>query len=591
MKENSIQGKYYTNERNVQIVLSLLKAYGIRKVIASPGTTNVTLVASMQQDPFFEIYSCVDERSAAYMACGMCAESNEPVVLTCTGATASRNYYSGLTEAYYRKLPLIAITATQNQARVGHLVAQVIDRSTVANDVTLYSEYLPFVHTAEDEWECTIKMNKAMHALKRHGGGPVHINLETSYSRDFSVKQLPEVRIIKHFDRDDDFPPIPTGRIAVFVGNHRPMSSELSAAIDEFCAANNAAVFCDHTSNYKGKYRILYSLVGAQDDYSSTLCQIDLLIHIGEVSGAYDTIGKIRPGQVWRVNEDGEIRDPFKKLSAVFEMKEAFFFKHYAQGEAQSSDYVESLRKEYTNVLSQIGEMPFSNIWIAQTLSSKLPENSVLHLGILNTLRSWNYFEIPGTVTEFSNTGGFGIDGDISAMIGASLANPDKLYLGVVGDLAFFYDLNSMGNRHVGSNVRILLINNAKGVEFRNPYHPCYQFGEDADKYMAAAGHFGNQSSSLVKHYATDLGYEYLFAKDKESFLQNIGAFLTPSPLQRPIIFEVFTNTEDEKNALCLIHHIMSSKSDLMKREVKDCAKRILPDSVIKGIKKIVGKS
>lgn len=82
--------KYYTSERNVQIVLALLKAHGIRKVIASPGTTNITLVASMQQDPFFEMYSSVDERSAAYMACGLAAESGEPVVLSCTGATASR---------------------------------------------------------------------------------------------------------------------------------------------------------------------------------------------------------------------------------------------------------------------------------------------------------------------------------------------------------------------------------------------------------------------------------------------------------------------------------------------------------------------
>ncbi|MCS3133314.1 hypothetical protein NXW30_12495 [Phocaeicola vulgatus] len=38
------------------------------------------------------MYSCVDERSAAYMACGIAAESGEPIVVTCTEATASRNY-------------------------------------------------------------------------------------------------------------------------------------------------------------------------------------------------------------------------------------------------------------------------------------------------------------------------------------------------------------------------------------------------------------------------------------------------------------------------------------------------------------------
>ena len=77
--------KYYTNERSQQIVIALLKAHGIRKVVASPGTTNITLVGSRQQDPYFEMYSSVDERSAAYIACGLAAESGEPVVLSCTG--------------------------------------------------------------------------------------------------------------------------------------------------------------------------------------------------------------------------------------------------------------------------------------------------------------------------------------------------------------------------------------------------------------------------------------------------------------------------------------------------------------------------
>ena len=109
----------YTVEKNVQMLIYLLKAHGIKKVIASPGTTNITFVASMQQDPYFEIYSAADERSAAYMACGLAAESGEPVVISCTGATASRNYVPGLTEAYYRKLPIVAITSAQHLGRIG----------------------------------------------------------------------------------------------------------------------------------------------------------------------------------------------------------------------------------------------------------------------------------------------------------------------------------------------------------------------------------------------------------------------------------------------------------------------------------------
>ena len=95
--ENLSMDMKYTDEKNIQIVLGLLKAHGIRKVIASPGTTNIGLVASMQHDSYFELYSAADERSAAYMACGLASETGEAVVLSCTGATASRNYIPALT--------------------------------------------------------------------------------------------------------------------------------------------------------------------------------------------------------------------------------------------------------------------------------------------------------------------------------------------------------------------------------------------------------------------------------------------------------------------------------------------------------------
>ena len=126
---------YYTDERNAQILIALMKEHGIKKVIASPGGTNIGVVASLQHDPYFDIFSCVDERSAAYMACGMAAESGEPVALSCTGATASRNYVPALTEAFYRKLPILAITSSHPNCDIGHHIAQVTDRRDPMPDI------------------------------------------------------------------------------------------------------------------------------------------------------------------------------------------------------------------------------------------------------------------------------------------------------------------------------------------------------------------------------------------------------------------------------------------------------------------------
>ena len=566
---------FYTSERHVLLLIALLKAKGIHKVIASPGTTNITFVASLQQDLFFDIYSAADERSAAYMACGLAAESGEPVVLSCTGATASRNYLPGLTEAYYKKLPVLAVTSVQSMANVGHIIPQVIDRSVVAKDVARLSVCLPVIKDENDAWACELKVNQALLALKRHGGGPVHINLETSYCRDFSVKQLPEVRVIDRITFHDEFPALPDGHVAVFVGSHKVWTKNETEALDKFCASHNAVVFCDHTSGYKGKYRFLSALVKAQTYNQPILPEIETLIHIGDVSGDYYTLG-ISAKQVWRVSEDGELRDTFRKLRYVFEMPESAFFAHYTDSKVGDDSYLVLCKKAYEDVYSHIPELPFSNIWMARQLAPCLPENSVLHLGILNTLRSWNFFEIPASVLSYSNVGGFGIDGDMSSLIGASLANPEKLYFGVLGDLAFFYDMNVMGNHHVGCNVRIMLVNNGRGTEFRNYNHMANMFGADADAYMAAAGHYGNKSKDLVKHYAEDLGFEYMSASSKDEFNLVYQRFVTADMTNKPMLFEVFTDSKDESDALLVISTCLKTDKDVKHEKMVETAKKVL---------------
>lgn len=575
---------YYSDEKNAQIILAILKEHGIKKVVASPGTTNMALVVSMENDKFFEMYSSVDERSAAYLACGLSNECGEPVVLSCTGATASRNYLPGLTEAFYRKLPVLAITSTQNVSKVGHHIAQVIDRSCLPKDVVKFSVSLPIVKDDEDLWDCEMKVNMAISELKRHGGGPVHINLPTTYSRSFDTRKLPKYRMIKRITSLSKFPEIPYGKIAVFVGAHSKMNPRQTEILDQFCATNNSVVFCDHTSGYKGKYRVLYALAAAQNLFNSIENQPDLLIHIGEITGDYYSI-KMAGKQVWRVSEDGEIRDTFRKLTFVFEMPELQFFEYYSNSnQVDAFGYLEICKKQLHEISTNIPELPFSNIWLASKMAHLIPMGSTIHFGILNSLRSWNFFELPDSVESASNVGGFGIDGGLSALIGASLFNKNKLYYGVIGDLAFFYDMNVLGNRHVGNNLRILLVNNGKGTEFRQFNHSAVQHGETADSFIAAAGHFGNKSRSLVKHYVQDLGFDYLSASNKEEYEKVYKQFLNSQITDRPLLFEVFTNSDEESDALKAIMNYEKST----KVKVKEFAESLIGKSGVNIIKKIL---
>jgi 2-succinyl-5-enolpyruvyl-6-hydroxy-3-cyclohexene-1-carboxylate synthase len=582
--------KFYTDEVNAQIVIALLKANGIKRIIASPGTTNIPITGSVQNDPFFEVYSSVDERSAAYMACGMAHETGEPVVLSCTGATASRNYLPGMTEAYYRKLPVLAITSTASVIEVGHLLPQCIDRSVIPRDVALMSVTMPPINDRDGYFDCEIKANKAILEVVRRGGGPVHINLVTSYMKTFGTVNLPDVRVIKRYFYHDELPPVPEGaKVAVFIGAHKKFSAEETGALEKFVRTHNAVVFCDQTSAYKGFGRMLSALAVSQSLYERPNfgeLKPDLIIHLGEVSGDYPTQGFLSASEapIWRVSEDGELRDRFSRMRCMFEMREQDFFRRHGEGKPEKAHgYLESWKAYATEISAGTPELPFSNTWIAGRLAKELPAKANMHFGILNSLRNWNLYEVDESVTTACNVGGFGIDGCVSTLVGAALADPTRLHFGVIGDLAFFYDLNSLGNRHRPKNVRILLVNNGGGCEFELSTHFGSQFGEQTGDFISAGGHFGSKSNALVKHVAEDLGFRYICADSKESFEAAFRDFVSGSVDGPPVVFECFTDFDEESKALELMAGI--DKREIPNPHPQSVAKRLINKGVDETVK------
>lgn len=561
-------GCYYTNERNKQIIIYLLKAYGIKKIVVSPGATNFALVGSMQQDSFFEMYSCVDERAAAYMAIGMSEKSKEPVVLSCTGATASRNYMSALTYAYKRNIPILVITSSLSLASVGHLKAQVTDREHSPIDMISQSYQFDNIKDEEDEWSITVKCNEAINKLLL-SPKPILINVCTSYSTDFNVKVLPETRFIPTYTATSCLPVIPKTNICIFIGSHKKFSTDQLETLDKFCENHDAIVLCDHTSGYNGRFKVNMSLPFCQERYFSKNRTVGLLIHLGEISGDYYTFQGLNPDAVWRVNPDGAYSDFFKKLAAVFQMDENAFFGHYQEERADNNMYYKSCLSEYALFAHKRPEIPFSNIWIANQLHSILPRGAQIHLGILNSLRSWNFFNLPDGVEGKSNVGGFGIDGCVSSLIGAALMSPNKLFFGVVGDLAFYYDANILLNKNIPKNLRLIIINNGQGVEFRNYCHPAMKsFGSAVEPFIAAGGH--NRSSAVGAIYSTcnDQNFDYYKVSSKDEFYK-VKKLLTAASHNKPIIIEAIITPEDDNYALYTYRNLYIDHKLQLKKLIK----------------------
>lgn len=79
----------YTIHKNVQIILAMLKAYGVQNLVVSAGTRPIPLVFSAEEDNFFKCYSIVDERSAGFFALGLIERLQKPVAIVCTSGTAT----------------------------------------------------------------------------------------------------------------------------------------------------------------------------------------------------------------------------------------------------------------------------------------------------------------------------------------------------------------------------------------------------------------------------------------------------------------------------------------------------------------------
>lgn len=191
----------YTELKSYQIIIALLKEYGIDQCVLSAGSRNLPFVHSVEKDPFFKCYSVVDERSAGYFALGLAQQSGKPVVISCTSSTATCNYWPAVAEAFYQNVPIVVLTSDRDPARLGQHEDQMIDQVGMYDRHVRKSVNLPIVRDDADFHFCWRLVNEALMELDHREGGPVHINVPSRwYSTSFNVSVLPNVRRIERID-------------------------------------------------------------------------------------------------------------------------------------------------------------------------------------------------------------------------------------------------------------------------------------------------------------------------------------------------------------------------------------------------------
>lgn len=583
----------YTVLENARIVIALLKKHNIHHIVLSPGGSNIPIAQGVQNDPFFKCYSVVDERSAMYFAIGLYLQTGEPIATSCTSAQATRNYLPGLTEAFYKHVPILAITMSKHPRYLGQEYMQCPIQTSLPVDAVKKSYSLPRICNEHDRAQCIRTANEAILELSHHGMGPVQLNIEEldneTWSFDYNIETLPETRAVFRYQYWNHLDPneLKGKRVLLLIGEHLPFSNEERKAMESFANSHDVFIYSNHTSNYFGKYALNGNPLAATVTPALFLEEYlpDILITIGGLTGDYAIYTPLFNApegsfEHWRINIDGDVVDTYGKLTRIYEMRIEDFLNKMTSDSLSAHSYYEKWKQGVESIKYKI-DIPLSNLYAAIKLCNKIPADSYMNYAILNSLRVWGYVQIDPSIKSFSNLAAFGIDGCMSTAFGESVSTDGLTFL-ITGDLAFYYDMNALGIRHLRNNVRVLLCNNNGGMEFK--------FGTlftkvDVGSYIAADNHFKN-----CEGWAKTNGFDYRSVQSKKEFDEIIDFFISPS--EKPILVELFTTPEDERqaNQTFLKENWQGTSLDMVKTEIKKAAKCLLNDKEIGIVKKIIGK-
>jgi 2-succinyl-5-enolpyruvyl-6-hydroxy-3-cyclohexene-1-carboxylate synthase len=207
-----------------------------------------------------------------------------------------------------------------------------------------------------------------------------------------------------------------------------------------------------------------------------------------------------------------------------------------------------------------------------------IPANSIFNIGNSTTIRLAQYFDLDETVQVYCNRGVNGIDGCVSVAIGQAAVSPDSLNIIVVGDLTFFYDMNSIWNRHVGKNVRIMLSNNEGAALFH--------FNQGG-KYPMLNQNVASEHFAKARGWVESQGFNYICATNKDEFDTGLTKFIDTKS-NKPIFFEVFTHKDRDAELQHKFYdmNLEITAEDAAKAGAKKFIKNVLGEETLKKLRK-----
>ncbi len=494
-----------------------LVTFGATQAVISPGSRSTPLVLACDGHSAIELTVQVDERCAAFFALGLAKQSHKPVILIATSGSAPAHWYPAVIEASHSNIPLILVTADRPPELHGWGANQTTDQQR------LFGSHLRAFHDpgpAQADDKRIIQLHnlarEAAMASQRPHPGPVQINMP------FREPLLPNASIQwpalsgetvsipppKTPDRDavTQLSRALSGKSGLILCGATDLGYDFAQAVTGLAKRLNCPILADPLSNLRHGSHDKTCLIDYYDAFIESQAEYlkpNWVLRFGALPVSKDLLQYLDkcaaqqlicdPYQQWPK------LPPHARLSIAADPTQLCAAISALDPEPAPADWLATFTRINRTVANQMiptceNDQPFEGNLIC-TLLDCLPNKSLLFSGNsmpIRQLDSWSG-NSDKEIHIAANRGVSGIDGNLSTFIGMA-SGGYKAAVALLGDLAFYHDMNGLLAARDKELVIVMINNNGGGIFGYLPQSALDSY----EKYWNTATHLDFEHAAML---------------------------------------------------------------------------------------------
>jgi 2-succinyl-5-enolpyruvyl-6-hydroxy-3-cyclohexene-1-carboxylate synthase len=432
------------------VVVDELARGGVRDVVLCPGSRNAPLAFALQAADAagrLRLHMRIDERTAGFLAVGLAVASRLPVPVVMTSGTAVANLGPAVLEANYARVPLVVLSANRPYEMLGSGANQTVEqlglfgnqvRATIslglAEEESASADCASYGHQNSLWRSAVCRVLAAARGTRSGNAGPVHfdIPLREPLVPDLATGEFaPEGReggrawTLTQYATLDVPLDIDLTPDTVVISGHgaglRPELSELPTVAEPTAPMHGPALHPLALPLLKPRQAIITGRPTLHRPVAKVLADPNVTVYALTAGPRWPDVSGNVVGTGTRAIVTGAPRHEW--------------LAHCRKLNAKATEVVRAELAVYPKP---------TGLHVAAVVMDSLREGDQLLLGASNPVRDAALVSYPRPgIKVLSNRGVAGIDGTVSAAVGAALHH-DGRTVALLGDLTFLHDASGL---------------------------------------------------------------------------------------------------------------------------------------------------